>query len=277
MLVRLDGAMGIEAVVGVTLASADPAASAEAYRILADSVAEAAHWSAEADGVSGTRVAGLDVDIVAAQGGPPPGVLAVHLGVSGLLETTRLLQRRATPFVDADLIELAGLRWRLVDLAETSFDPGTSDRADTGDARLDPPPDEDEEEGGPADLDLIGLDHVVVATDDADRAAASYGARLGLDLRLDRSAPQWGMRGLFFRCGDAVIEVVAPVERPERPDTRDAFGGLAWRSADLEATRARLTASDVEVSPIRTGRKSGTRVMTVRDERLITPSLVIGS
>lgn len=34
---------------------------------------------------------------------------------------------------------------------------------------------------------IDGLDHVVITTEDSDRAAALYGARLGLDLALDRS------------------------------------------------------------------------------------------
>src|SRR5262249_23014624 len=33
---------------------------------------------------------------------------------------------------------------------------------------------------------ILGLDHVVVATEDSERAAALYGARLGLDMALDR-------------------------------------------------------------------------------------------
>ena len=44
---------------------------------------------------------------------------------------------------------------------------------------------------------------------DPERAAALYGARLGLDMALDRSHPDWG-RLMFFRCGDLIVEVVAP-------------------------------------------------------------------
>jgi hypothetical protein len=39
---------------------------------------------------------------------------------------------------------------------------------------------------------------------------------------------------------------------------------LSWRVADIDATRARLLADGIEVSEVRTGRKPGTRVMTVR-------------
>ena len=50
------------------------------------------------------------------------------------------------------------------------------------------------------------MDHVVVSTHDPERAAALYGARLGLDMALDRSHPDWG-RLMFFRCGDLIVEV----------------------------------------------------------------------
>ena len=51
------------------------------------------------------------------------------------------------------------------------------------------------------DAPIAGLDHVVVSTHQPERAAALYGARLGLDMALDRSHPDWG-RLMFFRCGD---------------------------------------------------------------------------
>src|ERR1700691_5621500 len=54
---------------------------------------------------------------------------------------------------------------------------------------------------------ITALDHVVISTGDPERAAALYGARLGLDMALDRSHPDWG-RLMFFRCGDLIVEVV---------------------------------------------------------------------
>ena len=54
---------------------------------------------------------------------------------------------------------------------------------------------------------VIGLDHVVVSTEDSERAAALYGARLGLDMALDRTHQDWGQL-MFFRCGDLIVEVV---------------------------------------------------------------------
>jgi catechol 2,3-dioxygenase-like lactoylglutathione lyase family enzyme len=113
-----------------------------------------------------------------------------------------------------------------------------------------------------AEAPMTALDHVVVATADPERAAALYGARLGLDMALDRSHPDWG-RLMFFRCGDLIVEVV---QRPGviLDQAQDKLWGLSWRVADIDATRARLLADGVEVSEVRTGRKPGTRVMTVR-------------
>jgi catechol 2,3-dioxygenase-like lactoylglutathione lyase family enzyme len=120
---------------------------------------------------------------------------------------------------------------------------------------------------------IIGLDHIVVATQDPERAAALYGARLGLDLALDRSNPDWGHL-MFFRCGDLIVEVV---KRPhDQGDVnRDALWGLTWRVADLDAVRARLLAAHVTVSEVRNGRKPGTRVASLRDGTLGIPTLLI--
>ncbi|MCA1496568.1 MULTISPECIES: VOC family protein [unclassified Bradyrhizobium] len=110
---------------------------------------------------------------------------------------------------------------------------------------------------------IEGLDHVVVTTEDSERAAALYGARLGLDLALDRSHQDWGQL-MFFRCGDLIVEVVRrPVAGGDA--AHDRLWGLSWRVGDIDATRARLIASGLDVSEVRTGRKPGTRIMTVRN------------
>jgi catechol 2,3-dioxygenase-like lactoylglutathione lyase family enzyme len=109
---------------------------------------------------------------------------------------------------------------------------------------------------------IIGLDHVVVSTEDPERAAALYGARLGLDMALDRSHQDWGQL-MFFRCGDLIVEVVKrPVAGGDQ--THDKLWGLSWRVTDIDATRARLVAGGLDVSEVRAGRKPGTRVMSVR-------------
>lgn len=124
----------------------------------------------------------------------------------------------------------------------------------------------------PAPIDA--LDHIVVATPDPDRAAALYGARLGLDMRLDRTNPEWGARLMFFRCGDLVVEIVHRL-KDGKGDGPDRVWGLSWRVADIEATRARLLGAGVDVSDVRDGRKPGTRVFTVKSGTCGVPTLVI--
>jgi catechol 2,3-dioxygenase-like lactoylglutathione lyase family enzyme len=120
---------------------------------------------------------------------------------------------------------------------------------------------------------ITALDHVVVSTADPERAAALYGARLGLDMALDRSHPDWG-RLMFFRCGDLIVEVV---QRPGAnvDKAQDKLWGLSWRVADIDATRARLASAGVDVSDVRTGRKPGTRVLTVRNGTCDIPTLLV--
>jgi catechol 2,3-dioxygenase-like lactoylglutathione lyase family enzyme len=120
---------------------------------------------------------------------------------------------------------------------------------------------------------VAAMDHVVVSTADPERAAALYGARLGLDMALDRSHADWG-RLMFFRCGDLIVEVVH--RRGKDTDAKhDRLWGLSWRVADIDATRARLVSSGVDVSDVRTGRKPGTRVLTVRDGTCGIPTLLV--
>jgi catechol 2,3-dioxygenase-like lactoylglutathione lyase family enzyme len=122
---------------------------------------------------------------------------------------------------------------------------------------------------------IIALDHVVISTSDPERAAALYGARLGLDMALHRSHPDWGQL-MFFRCGDLIVEVVHRPGKDQAMDkTRDSLWGLSWRVADLDATRARLLSADVDVSDVRTGRKPGTRVLTVRNGTCGIPTLLV--
>ena len=109
---------------------------------------------------------------------------------------------------------------------------------------------------------VIGLDHIVITTEDPERAAALYGARLGLGMALDRTHQDWGHL-MFFRCGDLIVEVVKrPVAGGDQ--THDRLWGLSWRVADIDAARQRLTAAGIETSEVRMGRKPGTRVMNVR-------------
>lgn len=122
---------------------------------------------------------------------------------------------------------------------------------------------------------VTGLDHVVINTPDPERAAALYGARLGLDMKLDRSNPDWGTRLMFFRVGDLVVEVAHSLKAGVS-DGPDAPWGLSWRVTDVAAAHARMVAAGSDVSEVRVGRKPGTSVFTVRDAPGGVPTLVIG-
>jgi catechol 2,3-dioxygenase-like lactoylglutathione lyase family enzyme len=124
-----------------------------------------------------------------------------------------------------------------------------------------------------AEAPITAMDHIVVSTGDPERAAALYGARLGLDMALDRSHPDWG-RLMFFRCGDLIVEVVHRPGAVVDP-AQDKLYGMSWRVDNAEVTRARLLSAGVDVSEVRTGRKPGTRVLTVRSGTCGIPTLLV--
>lgn len=122
---------------------------------------------------------------------------------------------------------------------------------------------------------VTGLDHAVVRTPAPERAQAIYGARLGLDMRLDRTAPEWGTRLMFFRCGDLIVEIAHDLKAGVS-DGPDALWGFTWRTADVDGAQKRLKGDGFNVSDIRPGRRPGTRVFTVRDGTGNVPTLFIG-
>ncbi len=124
-----------------------------------------------------------------------------------------------------------------------------------------------------ADAPIAAMDHIVISTGDPERAAALYGARLGLDMALDRSHPDWG-RLMFFRCGDLIVEIVHRPGAAVDP-AHDKLYGMSWRVDNADATRARLAAAGIDVSEVRTGRKPGTRVLTVRSGTCGIPTLLV--
>ena len=126
-----------------------------------------------------------------------------------------------------------------------------------------------------AQADIEGLDHVVIHTPELERAVALYGGRLGLDLRLDRTNADIGMRQLFFVCGDLVVEVVHSLRQPKATDS-DQVWGLAWRARNLEQAHARMQERGIAVTEMREGRRPGTRVFTVKSHVAGMPTLVIG-
>jgi catechol 2,3-dioxygenase-like lactoylglutathione lyase family enzyme len=124
-----------------------------------------------------------------------------------------------------------------------------------------------------AEAPVIALDHIVIATGDPERSAALYGARLGLEMALDRSHPDWGHL-MFFRCGDLIVETV---QRPGAAldAAHDRLYGMSWRVADADATRARLVAAGIDASDVRIGRQPGTRVLTLRSGTCGIPTLLV--
>jgi catechol 2,3-dioxygenase-like lactoylglutathione lyase family enzyme len=123
---------------------------------------------------------------------------------------------------------------------------------------------------------VSGLDHVVVNTANPERAAALYGARLGLRLALDRSNPDWDMRLMFFRTGALTIELAHKISAGVG-NQPDKLWGLSWRVPDVEAAHARLLAANFAVTSIRAGRRPGTKVFTVRDGTVGVPTLVLSA
>jgi catechol 2,3-dioxygenase-like lactoylglutathione lyase family enzyme len=121
---------------------------------------------------------------------------------------------------------------------------------------------------------VAGLDHVVIHTANPDRAAALYGARLGLRLALDRTNADWDMRLMFFRAGGITVELAHRLSAGigNQPDK---LWGLSWRVPDIEAAHQRMVDGNMAVSSIRAGRRTGTRVFSVKDGTLGTPTLVL--
>jgi catechol 2,3-dioxygenase-like lactoylglutathione lyase family enzyme len=128
---------------------------------------------------------------------------------------------------------------------------------------------------GPPEAVISGIDHAVVQTPDADAAIALYRDALGLRLALDRSFPDWGMRLVFVRVGGVTIELAQPLSGERAPAGADRLWGLSWRVPNADAARERLAAAGLDVSPVRPGRKPGTRVLSVKDGTCGVPTLLI--
>lgn len=122
---------------------------------------------------------------------------------------------------------------------------------------------------------VTALDHLVINTPNPERAVATYGARLGLRFALDRTAEQWRTRFLFFRLGGLTLEVIHRLGEDHDPTGNDSIWGLTWKTDDVDAAHARLAEKDLDISEIRTGRKPGTRVFTVRNRTQGVPTLFI--
>lgn len=121
------------------------------------------------------------------------------------------------------------------------------------------------------------LDHIVINTVNPDRAIAHYGARLGLRFALDRTIEAFKTRFLFFRIGGLTLEIIQRLGDKTSTDNDDSLWGITWKTDDISAAHARLSDAGLEVSDIRTGRKPGTQVFTVKSGTLGIPTLILAN
>jgi hypothetical protein len=121
---------------------------------------------------------------------------------------------------------------------------------------------------------VTGLDHVVIASANAEATAFTLAAQLGMDMRMDISRPEWDARLMFYRCGDLIVEVFQKLSG-EAPSPGDSLYGVSWRIADADAARARLLDRGFDVSEVRSGRRPDTRVLTVRSRTAGVATLLI--
>lgn len=108
------------------------------------------------------------------------------------------------------------------------------------------------------------VDHIVILSGDADSSIALYRDKFGMDLRLDKTFPDWGMRLAFFRLGGVTVEVAQKLG--DEPSDKDAIWGASYRVGDVASARGRLLESGFDVSEVRPGRRPGTEVITVRSK-----------
>ncbi len=118
----------------------------------------------------------------------------------------------------------------------------------------------------------LGVDHLVVRTEDASACIDVFTGKMGIRLALDKTVPEWGGRMLFFRAGKVTVEVI--VAHPGG-DHESVFWGLAYQCPDIEQRATLLQDRGVALSRIRPGRKPGTQVASVRSHCLEIPTLMI--
>jgi hypothetical protein len=114
----------------------------------------------------------------------------------------------------------------------------------------------------------IAVDHVVVLSPDPDRTRAAFEAA-GMLTRRERDAGE-GRRQLFFRHGEAIVELVGPVGEATR------LWGLTVTVADIDAAAARL---GERLGPPKDAVQPGRRIAVARAPELslslalMTPAL----
>ncbi|MCH7866649.1 MAG: VOC family protein [Myxococcales bacterium] len=123
---------------------------------------------------------------------------------------------------------------------------------------------------------VMGGDHVVIFSGDAERAIDLYGTKLGIRLALDRTFEKRKTRILFFRLGHFTIEIGTPLgNQTDEPAKGDRLWGLAYRVDDIDAASERIAKAGLEVSEIREGHKAGTRVCTLKSKPAGVATLII--
>lgn len=105
------------------------------------------------------------------------------------------------------------------------------------------------------------LDHVVVTTPDSARTVAALEA-VGLPAKRTRDIGR-GMQQVFFRAGEAILELVGPVE--PTGDGPAGFFGIAVNVADIDATKSAL--GDAVTDP-KDAVQPGRRIATLKTRDL---------
>ena len=117
---------------------------------------------------------------------------------------------------------------------------------------------------------LYALDHLVLTTNKSDDLIDLYEKELGIRLALDQFVEKWGGRMLFFRTGQATIEVI-----DNKVEGNDQFWGLAWKTKDIRKKREYLVENGFNVSDVKDGRKKDTLVATVKFDEIKIPTLLV--
>ena len=117
---------------------------------------------------------------------------------------------------------------------------------------------------------LFALDHLVLTTNKSDDLIDLYEKELGIRLALDQFVEKWGGRMLFFRTGQATIEVI-----DNKVEGNDQFWGLAWKTKDIRKKREYLVENGFKVSDVKDGRKKDTLVATVKFDEVKIPTLLV--
>ena len=110
---------------------------------------------------------------------------------------------------------------------------------------------------------VVGVDHVVVFSDDLAAALTLWTETFGIPERWRRELPERGTVNVGLRLGGVTFELVGPLGG-DTGTRGERTWGLAFDVGDVDAAVARLRTSAVPVSEARTGLAPATRVCTVK-------------